>query len=210
MKQWNIKTPLVFRLGVVMLCMLIISLNMIGNLYARYTTSVTGSASAQVARISYYIDEKASTHTFANATLHTGAIFAVEETFTIENDGDVSYEYSLDLSLTDAEGNGISGYTLLVPGVGSTIEIHTLKAGGSIVEEDAPVGQFYCQRLAAGEWEDVSSNTPHISASLAIGEVHTYQIRYYVDMRQNDGGDSDVNFGIPAHLNYNITCTQID
>ena len=46
MKQWNIKAPLVFRLGVVMLCMLIISSNMICDPLRKTHRSVIGTAAA--------------------------------------------------------------------------------------------------------------------------------------------------------------------
>lgn len=49
MKQQNSKTPLVFRLGLILLCAMLCSCYLIGGLFARYTTSVTASSTARVA-----------------------------------------------------------------------------------------------------------------------------------------------------------------
>ncbi len=51
MKQRNRKTPLVFRLGLLFLCAILCTSYLIGGLYARYTTSVTGSSTARVAYV---------------------------------------------------------------------------------------------------------------------------------------------------------------
>ena len=50
MRQQNRKTPIVFRLGVALLCALFITSHMMSGLYARYSTTATGSASASVAK----------------------------------------------------------------------------------------------------------------------------------------------------------------
>ena len=50
MIQRNINTPLVFRLGMVLLAALFVTCNMIGGFYARYSISVMDSATVSVAR----------------------------------------------------------------------------------------------------------------------------------------------------------------
>ena len=50
MKQLNQKTPWVFRLGVALLCVMLMTTHFTGNLYARYSTTATGSDSARVAK----------------------------------------------------------------------------------------------------------------------------------------------------------------
>ena len=52
MKQSNIKTPLVFRIGVALLCAMLITSHMMGGLYARYHSGVTGNAAGSVAKFS--------------------------------------------------------------------------------------------------------------------------------------------------------------
>ena len=211
MKQLNIKTPLMFSIVVTLLSALLITSHMVSGLYAKYSTTASGSSSARVAKISYHIYGQSSNHSFPNTSLHDGAVFAVEESFTVTNDGDVAFDYVLDLTLKDAEDQDIAGYTLLVPGSGgsSLSEIHVLNSNGSITEEYVPTGQFFCQRLENGEWTDLSSNAATISGTLLIGESHTYRIRYYIDMSDHSGDDTDVAFGHAANLNYTITCTQI-
>ena len=49
MKQSNIKTPLVFRIGVALLFALVITCNMMGGLYARYLTRIEGNNTVKVA-----------------------------------------------------------------------------------------------------------------------------------------------------------------
>ena len=55
MRKSNIKTPILFRVGVAMLCAVLFSSYMMSGLYARYSSNVTGSATAQVAKFSYKI-----------------------------------------------------------------------------------------------------------------------------------------------------------
>ena len=50
-KSNKVKIPFVFRLGLVLLCMMMFSTSMMGDLYARYSTTASGSATAQVAKI---------------------------------------------------------------------------------------------------------------------------------------------------------------
>lgn len=50
MTQSNSKTPLVFRIGLALLCAMILSTHLMGNLYARYSTTAVGSDSARVAK----------------------------------------------------------------------------------------------------------------------------------------------------------------
>jgi len=53
MKQQNRKTPLVFRVSLVLLCALVVSLRLTGGLYARYSTTATGGDSARVAKFAF-------------------------------------------------------------------------------------------------------------------------------------------------------------
>ncbi len=50
MRQSNTRTPAVFHVGLVLLCLVLFSTYLTGGLYARYTTSASGSDSARVAR----------------------------------------------------------------------------------------------------------------------------------------------------------------
>ena len=52
MQQQNKKTPLVFRVGVILLFVMLFSVHLMSGLYARYATTVEGSDEAKVARFS--------------------------------------------------------------------------------------------------------------------------------------------------------------
>ena len=50
MKQSNKKSPLVFRVGLLLLCIMLLSLCLMGGLYARYSTTVKGHSATSVAK----------------------------------------------------------------------------------------------------------------------------------------------------------------
>lgn len=57
MRQQNsIKTPIVFRIALLLLCTMLFSFYLIGGLYARYTSSASGADSARVARFEFTDD----------------------------------------------------------------------------------------------------------------------------------------------------------
>ena len=195
MKQWNIKAPLVFRLGVVLLCMLIVSSNMIGTLYARYTATVTGSASASVAKISYKLTtpSNVSKHQLDMNDLPDNCnIVAVGETFTLENDGEVAYNYTINLSLTYPNGQALSGYSLTTPAT----TVWLLSDGQ---ETTVASGTFYYHLNGTL----YSSLTPTIAGSLGIGEKAICLFYYCVDF-------DDASLDQEIVINYDIRCEQVD
>ena len=56
MKKSNKRAPLIFYLGIFVLCMTLFSSHMTGGLYARYTSNASGSDSARVARFDVSIE----------------------------------------------------------------------------------------------------------------------------------------------------------
>ena len=99
MKQVNIRTPLVFRLGVVLLCAMLITFSMMSGLYARYSTTVTGEASAQVAKFDVQVsgDDSGVSVDVSQATDN-------DYTITIKNDSEVTVRYSLSVSFDEVPG----------------------------------------------------------------------------------------------------------
>ena len=195
MKQWNIKTPLVFRLGMALLAALFVTCNMIGGFYARYTTTVSGSASASVAKISYKLTTPSSKSTHQldmNVLPDNCNIVAVDETFTLENDGEVAYNYTINLSLTYPNGQVLSGYSLTTPE--TTV---WLVSDGQ--EATVSSGTFYYYLDGSLGW----STTPTITGQLGIGEEVTCLFYYFVDF---DHASLDQEIVI----NYDIRCEQID
>ena len=53
MKELNRKTPLVFKIGVLLLCAMLITSYMMSDLYARYTVTAFASDSARVAKFTF-------------------------------------------------------------------------------------------------------------------------------------------------------------
>lgn len=100
MKQLNMKTPLVFRLGVVLLCVMLMSTHLTGNLYARYSTTATGSDSARVARFSI-------TNTLTTPTQNTAVSLNFYDpeklkdtiTFEVSSSSEVAVEYDVVVTL---------------------------------------------------------------------------------------------------------------
>ena len=90
------QTPIVFGVGMVLLCLFIFSLNMTSGLYARYTTSVSGEASARIAQFS-------PTLVIAGNETELSTMVAVpftpEEpyTITIVNQSEVAVQYHLSI-----------------------------------------------------------------------------------------------------------------
>ena len=90
MKQQNRKTPLIFRIGLMLACVLILCCHMMGGLYARYATTCTSSGEARVARFSFQddIDEK-----YQSIPTSFGPGESVSTTIQIENTAEVTLKY---------------------------------------------------------------------------------------------------------------------
>ena len=94
MKQQHIKTPLVFRLGIVLLCAMLCTCHLMGGLYARYISSFTGSASVQVAVFGVSCS---SSDNGTSQSLEIGSSETVPYTFTVENTSEVTIEYTIEV-----------------------------------------------------------------------------------------------------------------
>ena len=100
MKQSNIKIPFVFNLGLVLMCLMLISFSMMGGLYARYSTTATGEATAQIAKFDVQVTGD-NTAVAVNVAEVTKGVY----TFTITNNSDVTVEYGL--TMADEQPAGI-------------------------------------------------------------------------------------------------------
>ena len=92
MKQSNIKTPLALRVGVALLCALLITSHMMGGLYARYYSGFTGNATANVAAFSVSCSSSDDNTT---KTLKIGSKERVTYSFTVTNTSDVTIQYTI-------------------------------------------------------------------------------------------------------------------
>ena len=90
MKKLNKKTPLVFRISMILFCALLASIYLTGGLYARYTAHATGSGSAQVASFSFD-DDLSEQDTTIPLSFAPGDKDST--TISIQNKGDVTIRY---------------------------------------------------------------------------------------------------------------------
>lgn len=96
MRQSNkFKTPIIFRIGVVLLCFMLISCSMMGGLYARYTNSVSAGDSARVA----FFGVSASGNKYSN-------------TFEVNGRQSIPYYHQLTVTNRDAVSGKISEVSL--------------------------------------------------------------------------------------------------
>ena len=208
MKQTHIKTPPVFRFAVALLFAMILSFHCMGGLYARYSTSATDTTTARVAKISYAINGSDSARSLVvTADLgNQGSVIAVEESFTIFNDGEVAYDYSMSLSLTDQNSNGIAGYSLGAPAQ----NVFMLSASSKTNLPSYTPNGFYYKKNSNSSFD--VSDAPRVSGTLNVGEADTYTILYFINLTQNSetGLPSGVLLGKQVTLNYAVTCTQIN
>ena len=100
MKQSNIKIPFVFNLGLVLMCLMLISFSMMGGLYARYSTTATGEATAQIAKFDVQV-----TGDTAAVAVNVAQVKEGVYTFTITNNSDVTVKYGL--TMADEQPAGI-------------------------------------------------------------------------------------------------------
>ena len=68
MEKFNNKAPIVFYVSMLLLCAVLISAYMTGDLYAKYSTSASGGDSARVAKFSVSYDVKVDTTTIMNGS----------------------------------------------------------------------------------------------------------------------------------------------
>lgn len=126
MRQSNTKTPIVFRVALVLFCAMLISFSMMGGLYARYVTTISGSDSARVAKFVFTdnLDTQMQTFVTESASMFPGK--TVQVTAGISNQGEVSIRCIVTVeNLTD--NLPISDATLasidLVPGQSADFDI---------------------------------------------------------------------------------------
>ena len=90
MRQSNIKIPFLFNLGLVLMCLMLISFSMVGRLYARYSSTATGEATAQIAKFDVQVTGY-TTDVDVDVAQETEGVY----TITITNNSDVTVEYDL-------------------------------------------------------------------------------------------------------------------
>ena len=199
MKQLNqLKTPLFFRVGVFLLLAVLISCQLISGLYAKYSITATGTASVKVANISYKITAETTNANLSSHQLDMNQlpdnchVVAVEETFSIENDGEVTYDYTLTLTLKDTNNQALADYKL--ESIADTVWVLSTQTTASFTP-----GMFYYYLDGVLH----SAESPLLTGTLGIGDSVKYTILYFINFE-------NTNLGLENVLNYNLTCLQKD
>ena len=100
MKKLNIKTSVVFRVAIGLLCVLFIMTYALSAIYARYTARSSDSSNANVVKFDVQVTGDADVS--ADVTQTVGEAYTV----TIDNNSDLSVRYTL--SVTDIPGVNIT------------------------------------------------------------------------------------------------------
>lgn len=236
MKQSNkMKTPLVFRLGVILLCAMLFSSYLMGGLYARFSSTIMGSASVQAAKIDCTVNYEFSGYgDLGEINGDAGAVFVVEEEFSVENTGEVSYTYDLSLRFSKDVASATfdtpvappTGFTLYAPknvsdviyvyhssenaSTGATIskKASELTGGAFAALKANKVYYAYSSNGIDYTWVETALMSETLSVpsqTLTIGQRYYYKIVYFIAPAPG------VNLTQQQMtLLYNITCTQID
>lgn len=106
----TVKAPLVFRVGVVLLGAVIVMISMMSSLYARYSTTATGEASARIANFDVQVTGD-SADVAVDVSKATDNVY----TITINNLSDVTVEYHLSASPIDGVSAAFDQTTGVLP-----------------------------------------------------------------------------------------------
>lgn len=235
MRQSNRKAPLIFRVGLMLLCAMLVTTNMMGGLYARYSTTATGSASARVAKIDCAVNYDFSGYGDLGEIDGdvNGTVLVVMEEFSVENTGEVSYTYSLNLKLSkdiasatyDNPANLPTGFTLDAPVNATTVSYVYHNSDDSTTGtmtnnykvsdlcdfssfEEGKVYYAYSSDGASYTWTTATLNDGVLTVpeqTLTVGQQYYYKIIYFIEISPATNITQQ-----QMTLLYKIMCNQID
>ena len=108
MKKLNTRTPIAFHIALVLFCLVLFSTYLTGGLYARYTTSASGSDSARVAI--FRISGSNTWEQNAEVDLQLSFFDQNQATdtlsFTIVSSSEVAVRYSVEIVMPETDANG--------------------------------------------------------------------------------------------------------
>ena len=223
MKKSNIKSPLVFRVGVVLMCVMMLTCHMMSGLYARYTSSAQGSATATVAKLDVQMSGANTNYSFVGLP-DSGNVHVVILDFTVTNTGDVTYEYQLNLRLSND-----SSYDTATPDAYITLaspqdltNVKLIAGNDAVIDSSASIltsntftgfsagYAYYAVSLDGGatytccsDQVDGKATLTCDTLTLAIGETHNYRVLYFVQLEC----ETTLN---NINLLYSVTCEQVD
>ena len=108
MRKLNTRTPIAFHIGLVLFCLVLFSTYLTGGLYARYTTSASGSDSARVAifQIQGENSWEQGTEVDLNLNFFDPAQAIDTLNFTITSASEVAVRYSVEIVMPEKDDNG--------------------------------------------------------------------------------------------------------
>lgn len=227
MKKSNIKSPLVFRVGVVLMCVMMLTCHMMSGLYARYTSSAQGSATATVAKLDVQMSGANVNYSFDESDpfdAGLGAVYAVIVNFQVENTGDVAYGYKLNLRLSTAssyEDATIPDVCIKLAAPRNMTQVERITGDNTAtttIVSDLTSGII--SRFEVGKaYYAVSENETNYNwysatvendgtmlcdtQTLEIGKIHYYQVVYFIQINHETSFKN-------MNLLYSITCEQTD
>ena len=145
MTKSNRKTPLVFRIGLALVCALLVSTYMMSGMYARYCTTASGDDSARIAKFS--VDENDQWDSVdVNVKLNFYNPAQLESTleFSVTSDSEVAVQYDVIVTLPDGLAPHYEWLVLTLSRVGEEPvtatcvgNVYTITAAGTFAANDA-------------------------------------------------------------------------
>lgn len=205
MTKSNHKTPWVFRLGVSLLCALLLTTYWMGNLYARYSTTASGGDSARVAKfaggtIEVLQEENTINQVFQfNAAIANGSYCIVEASFKVNfQQAEVARKYSIELTLVRTGAVDIAtsekdyGPTFVCP------NSYYLVDGTTNTASKVPV-------IPDGAVYNINDDSMVITGNLGLHDAPSYTITVYYFVPVE--GMMDIE---SAYMTCNLICEQVD
>jgi hypothetical protein len=205
-----------------------------GGLYARYSTSAIGTATARAAKIDYAVNYEFSGYgSLGTVSGDNNDVYVVMETFSVENTGEVAYTYNLGLVLskdiataTYDEPAPQTNFSLAAPLSKNTVK-YVYHPSGNLTEgavqnntsvqsligkEVVEARKAYYAYSADGinyTWVEATLNGDYLMVqapeSLIPGQQYHYKIIYFIHITASTK--------LPQQqmtLFYSITCEQIN
>ncbi|MBR4971466.1 MAG: hypothetical protein IKY59_00680 [Oscillospiraceae bacterium] len=206
------------RMAFLLLCLLMLSVYLMGGLLAKYNATATGSAQAQVAGIDCDIRIDAIDFVFNPAPARINAL-AVIHKITITNNSEVSYTCTLTPSVQNIPEQYRAAYTLHAPRdfpsvkciENDSLGVSTL---GDLYMEIAEGKVYYAIPSNEGDvWHSLTVENGEVSIPLGlleIGASATIKVAYFIDLTKG------VNFTVLSDpdampkLHCEVICEQVD
>ena len=142
MRKSNRKTPLVFRIGLALVCALLVSTYMMSGMYARYCTTASGDDSARIAKFSISEDDQwDSVDVDVKLNFYNPAQLESTLEFSVTSDSEVAVQY--DVIITLPEGKSYEWLELSLVREGEApvpatcvANVYTITAAGTFVASD--------------------------------------------------------------------------